>query len=130
MGDIEIDGTETLTLIDTGATVNVMDMSTLHTLKTRLVVRPTSAQIYPYGGKMLLTQRGIMAATVKNDAEKIKMTFKVKEGNTRTRLGCSASKSLILVSFAWLVKRAQGDNAGEEQRAVPKCKESSQPVMG
>ena len=45
VGDIEAEGAEILALINTGATVNVMDMSKLHRLKTRPIIRPTNARI-------------------------------------------------------------------------------------
>ena len=100
VGDVEIKGTETLPLIDTVATINFMDMSTFHGLKTHPIVRPTKARIYPYGSTTPLALRGVIDATVKNGAEQIKMTFHVTEGNTGTLLACSASEALRLVSFA------------------------------
>ena len=58
LGDIEMKGTETLALIDTGVTVNVIDMSTLDMLRTRPVVRHTNAKVYPYESTTPLALRG------------------------------------------------------------------------
>ena len=49
VGNIEIEGTETLALIDTGATMNVMDMSTFNKLRTPPIIKHMNAKIYPYG---------------------------------------------------------------------------------
>ena len=50
---VEIDGVKTQALIDTGATVNAIDMPMLRNI-TRPVIRPTKAQIYHLGSKMPL----------------------------------------------------------------------------
>ena len=41
VGDIEIEGTKTLSLIDTGSTGNIMDMVTFDKRKTRPIIRQT-----------------------------------------------------------------------------------------
>ena len=51
VGKVKIEGVKTQALIDTGASVNIMDMPTLRQMITRPVIRPTKAQIYPYGSK-------------------------------------------------------------------------------
>ena len=99
MGEIEIEGTETLALIDTGATMN-MDLVMLDKLKTRPIVRHTKMKRYPYGSTMPLTLRGVIDATVKSGTEKVKTTFYITEEQYSTLLGCNTSEALQLVSFA------------------------------
>ena len=71
-GNIEIEGTETLALIDTGATVSTMDMVTFVKLKTCPIISPMKTRTYPYRCMMLLTLIGVIKATVKSGAEQIK----------------------------------------------------------
>ena len=71
VGAVEIEGAETQALIDTGATVNIMDTSTLHKLKTCPAIKPTKALIYPYGSKTLLPLRGLIDVTVDSGTKKI-----------------------------------------------------------
>ena len=75
VGSIEIDGTTVLTLIDTGATVNVMDITMLDGLSTHPVVRQTNIRLYPYGCTMPLDIRGVVDVTVRSGAKQIQMTF-------------------------------------------------------
>ena len=106
-GDIEIEGTETLAPIDTGATVNIMDMVTFDKLKTRPIIRHTKTRIYPYGSTTPLTLKGVTEATIQSGAEQIKTTFHMTEGQAGTLLGQPSSEALRLVSFA---KQVQRDN--------------------
>ena len=48
VGDFEIEGTVTLALNDTWATVIVMDKSTFNKLRKRHIVRHMNDNIYPY----------------------------------------------------------------------------------
>ena len=83
------------------------DMLTLNKLRTCPVVRHTNAKIYPYGSTTPLALRGVIDATVRSGTEQIKMTFHIAEGKTGTLLGCNASESLRLVSFAKQIQRDQ-----------------------
>ena len=104
-GDVEIEGTETLALIYTGTTVNVMDKSMFNKLRTRPIVSHTNAKIYPYGSTKLLDLRGVIAVTARSGAEEIRTTFHVAEGETGKLLGFNASETLRLVSFAKQIRR-------------------------
>ena len=105
VGSIEVDRTETLALMNTGATINILDISMLHKLKTRTIVMSTNARIYPHGSTTPVVLGGVIDTIVKNGAEHIRTAFYVAEGKIRTLLGCSASEALRLVSFAQHVRR-------------------------
>ena len=71
VGDIDIEGTAVLALIDMGATVNVMYTSVLGKLKTRPIDRQTNAQIDLYGCSMSLAGRGVIDVTIQSGAKQV-----------------------------------------------------------
>ena len=63
-GNTETKGTETLALVNTKATVNVMDMVIFDELGTCPIVRHTNANIHSHRSTTLLALRGVTEATV------------------------------------------------------------------
>ena len=81
MGRIKIKGTPTRALIDTGASVNVIDETMLRKLATRPKVIPTHARIYTYGGTTPLPLVGVVEVMVAHNT-KVKTRFRVTKGST------------------------------------------------
>ena len=101
-----------------GVTVNVMDTSTLHKLKTRPDLKPTKDLIFPYGSKTPLPLRGIINGTVANGTKKIRTTFHVTTRDTGTLLGCRSSEALQLVYFARQVQANREKSQPNNQEQV------------
>ena len=100
MSTVEIEGTTTSALIDTGASVNVMGTAMLKSLATRPKVMPTGARIYTYGGTTPLP--GVIEVTVMAEDRTTRTKFHVTKGESGTLLGCHTSEDLGLEFFAIL----------------------------
>lgn len=100
MCSVSIEDTIVSALIDTGASVNVMDSNHYNRLVSRPPLAPSTAKIYSYGGTRPLPLRGVIHATVVNGAHATKTTFHNTEGGQGTLLSCHTAEDLGLVFFA------------------------------
>ncbi|KAJ1119863.1 hypothetical protein NDU88_008048 [Pleurodeles waltl] len=100
MSDVYVNGTRVSVLIDTGASVNVMD----ETLYKKLVPAPplmsTATKIYNYGGREPLPLKGIVEVAVSSGDRSADAKFYVVAGDRGTLLGCHTAEELELVFFA------------------------------
>ena len=89
---VEIEVTPAKALIDTGASVNVMDAIMLKKLVTCPKVVQTQARIYTYGGTTPLPLLGVISVTVVKGDKKVRTRFHATEGDTGTLLGATHPK--------------------------------------
>ena len=110
MCKVEIEGVEISALIDTGASVNVIDEVHFGKLSPRPTISSTTACIYTYGGTVPLPLRGVIQVKVVNEGRSTTAKFHVTEGNTGTLLRCHTAEDLGLVYFARQVHESHADN--------------------
>ena len=97
---VEINGTSTNVLIDTGASVNVINLALLQKMTSHPEIKPTRARIYPNGTATPLPLRGVIEITVTTKTRKTREKFYIAHGKVGTLLGYLNSKVLRLVGFA------------------------------
>ena len=108
--NVNIEGVEITALIDTGASVNVIDEVQFEKLSPRPVITPTSACIYTYGGTTPLPLRGVIQVKVVSEDRSTIARFHVTEGRTGTLLSCHTAEDLVLVFFAHQVHDIHAEN--------------------
>ena len=101
-------------LIDTGASVNVIDETQFEKLSPRPKITPTAARIYTYGGHTPIPLRGVIQVQVRNGEWSTYARFHVTEGRTGTLLSCHTAEDLGLVFFAKQVHEAHAENILED----------------
>ena len=99
MGIVEIDGTITNALIDTGASVNVTDLALLQRLMSCPTVRPTRGRIHHYGSTAPLPLQRVIKATIVTGTRRTKTKLCISHGSVGTLLGCCTSEILGLAGF-------------------------------
>lgn len=97
---IWIDGIRVPILIDSGASVNVLDADQFQRLSPRPSLRATKAQIYNYGGTTPLELLGVINVMVTYKKKRLNAKFHVTKNRKGSLLGCSMAVDLGLVTFA------------------------------
>ena len=88
---MSVNDTQIQVLIDTKATVNVMDTRTLKKLASQPVIQLTRARIYPLGSKTPLPVIGVIDAVIATADAKVKTTFQITQKSTGALLGCGSA---------------------------------------
>ena len=112
--NVNIEGVEITALIDTGASVNVMDEIQFEKLVPPPTVMPTAARIYTYGGTTPLPLKGVIHVEITSEDRSTTAKFHVTEGWTGTLLSCHTAEDLGLVFFAHQVHDTHAENILEE----------------
>ncbi|KAJ1155086.1 hypothetical protein NDU88_007822, partial [Pleurodeles waltl] len=100
MSMVHINGKSATVLIDTGASVNVMDETLFRQLTPAPVLSPTTTKIYNYGGREPLPLKGTVEVSVSSEQAAALARFYVVAGDRGTLLGCHTAEELELVFFA------------------------------
>lgn len=100
MCTVKVNGSCVQALIDTGATVNVMDFTQYQLLSPRPPLAPSSPKIYTYGGTVPLPLRGVICTTVASENHTTETKFHITDGKEGTLLSCHTAEDLGLVFFA------------------------------
>ena len=86
-------------LVDTGASVNVLDEATYNSLPFTTKLGKTSVKIYPYNSHSPVELLGKFQATVETKNRITVATFYVTKGTSGSILGCDTSHELGLVTL-------------------------------
>ena len=86
-------------LVDTGASVNVLDESTYNSLSSTTKLDKPSVKIYPYNSHNPVELLGKLQATVETKNRVTVATFYVTKGNSGSILGSETSQELGLVTL-------------------------------
>ena len=108
-----IEGEQVEVIIDTGASVNVLESSTYFALPNRPSLRPTHTRVFPYGERSPLPVLGMAKFELAYNSERLQVTFHVVEGKGGNLLGYSAAEKLRILSLAAHVtttKAGDGEN--------------------
>ena len=108
-----IEGEQVEVIIDTGASVNVLESSTYFALPNRPSLRPTHTRVFPYGERSPLPVLGMAKFEVAYNSERLQVTFHVVEGKGGNLLGYRAAEKLRILSLAAHVtttKAGDGEN--------------------
>ena len=77
MCTIEVSQAKITALINTGASVNVIDSTQFDKLSPQPQLQPTKAKIYTYGGTEPIPLRGVIHITVENEGQSTNARFHV-----------------------------------------------------
>ena len=108
-----IEGEQGEVIIDTGASVNVLESSTYFALLNRPSLRPTHTRVFPYGERSPLPVLGMAKFELAYNSERLQATFHVVEGKGGNLLGYRAAEKLRILSLAAHVtttKAGDGEN--------------------
>ena len=108
-----IEGEQVEAIIDTGASVNVLESSTYFALPNRPSLRPTHTRVFPYGERSPLPVLGMAKFELAYNSERLQVTFHVVEGKGGNLLGYTAAEKLRILSLAAHVtttKAGDGEN--------------------
>ena len=108
-----IEGEQVEVIIDTGASVNVLESSTYFALPNRPSLRPTHTRVFPYGERSPLPVLGMAKFELAYNSERLQVTFHVVEGKGGNLLGYTAAEKLRILSLAAHVtttKAGDGEN--------------------
>eukprot|EP00795_Rhopilema_esculentum_P006556 gene6556-12053_t len=86
-------------LVDTGASVNILDEETFSQIPSDPKLEKTTVKVYPYNSNSPVTLLGKFQATVETKKRITVATFYVTEGNSGSLLGSETSQELGLVTF-------------------------------
>ena len=109
----DIEGEQVEVIIDTGASVNVLESSTYLALPNRPSLRPTHTRVFPYGERSPLPVLGMAKFELAYNSERLQVTFHVVEGKGGNLLGYTAAEKLRILSLAAHVtttKAGDGEN--------------------
>ena len=95
-----IEGEQVEVIIDTGASVNVLESSTYFALPNRPSLRPTHTRVFPYGERSPLPVLGMAKFEFAYNSERLQVTFHVVEGKGGNLLGYTAAEKLRILSLA------------------------------
>ena len=110
MCTVQIGQAKITELIDTGASVNVIDATQLDKLSPRPQLQRTKPRIDTYGGTEPIPFRGVIQVAVKSEGYFSQARFHVTEGSTGKLLGCHRIEDLGLVFFARQVHESHAEN--------------------
>ena len=95
---IQILGTTVDVIVDSGASVNIVDDVSYEKLKHKCELRPSNAKVYPYGSTTPLPLRGKFIAAVHSKMKTVdKATFYVTQGNHGSLLSRKTATALGLL---------------------------------
>lgn len=114
MCQIQIGTTKVPILIDTGASVNVLDAVQFQKLSPRPQLRSTKARIYTYGGTSPLALQGVIEVTVAHGKRMLKTKFHVTRERAGSLLGCAMAEDLGLETFARQIHQSHAEAAMAE----------------
>ncbi|XP_065060965.1 uncharacterized protein K02A2.6-like [Rhopilema esculentum] len=86
-------------LVDTGASVNILDEETFSQIPSDPKLEKTTVKVYPYNSNSPVKLLGKFQATVETKKRITVATFYVTEGNSGSLLGSETSQELGLVTF-------------------------------
>ncbi|KAJ1154298.1 hypothetical protein NDU88_007051 [Pleurodeles waltl] len=109
-----INGVGITALIDTGASVNVIDDKQFSRLQPRPEQLPMRVKNCTYGGTEPLPLKGVIKEEVRRGDMKTTTRFHVTKGNTRTLLGCLVAEDLGLIFFAKQVHQSHAEEVLDE----------------
>lgn len=111
---IWVGATKVPVLIDTGASVNVMDATQFQRLSPKPTLLKTKARIYTYGGTVPLELQGVIEVEVAYGSRKLRTKFHVTKDRAGSLLGCSTAEALGLVTFVRHVHQSHAEAAMAE----------------
>ena len=108
-------------LIDTGATVDLIDSDTYELLKNQVSLRKSSTKIYAYGAKTPLPVKGQFQATVESKERYTVSQFYVVEGRGGNLLSAKTAQDLSIIK---LINTVSGMRANDNIQDQTNQKES------
>ena len=94
---ILVNGTPIKALIDSGASVNLLDEATFHTLKIKPTLKRSTTRITAYCAKKPLKTQGTFTAEVESKSRITIAVFHVVSGNSGSLLSYQTAKNLAMI---------------------------------
>eukprot|EP00794_Sanderia_malayensis_P017947 gene17947-19737_t len=114
---VKINAVQVPILVDTGATVDIIDEKTLDTMNNKVKLEKTNTKIYPYGSKTPLPLKGQFQGTIESKSRYTVTQIYVVEGAGGNLLSAKTAQDLNLIQ---IVNRISGEATSSEN----KCEEA------
>ena len=99
IASISVKETRAQALVDTGASVNILDEPTYQSLCDKPVLMPLKRQYYGFGTKEPLPVMGFCVASVSWRASSMRQPFIIVRGEHRNLIGCETAEALGMISL-------------------------------
>ncbi|KAJ1127453.1 hypothetical protein NDU88_005855 [Pleurodeles waltl] len=90
-------------LIDTGASINLMDTEACHNLTNPLPLTPTKVRVYAFGNAQPLQMAGVFTTDLAHEGTRIKAKVYVSQERSEFLLSCQTAQDLGLLHFVFSI---------------------------
>ncbi len=97
---IQVQGQQVEMIVDTGASVNILESHTYDSLRVKPTLQPTTTRVFPYGATTPLSVLGMANFELQHNGEQLSVPFHVIEGNSGNLLGYAAAENLKILTMA------------------------------
>ena len=111
---LKINGVVQTIMIDSGATINVMDEKMYEFVKDSSVLEKSNAKLYPYGSTTPLPLLGKIKAEISTNKKSINDIFYVVKNSSGCLLSFSTAKKLEIINIVNTVKSKKGHTLIDE----------------
>ena len=98
---IQLIDTPTTFIIDTGATINILDFQTYKNLHSKPKLNGPSPQIFAYGAKTPLAVKGFFTSIINYKDNQTKATFYVVDNSSGNLLSRTTAQNLNVIQYAF-----------------------------
>ena len=109
---VKINGVKCNMLVDTGASVNILDNKTYQKIGSPKLQKKNISQLYPYGGSQPLKVRGSCQLTIETSNKIDTYKFYVVSGNHGALIGYTSATELEMIKIINKVKQPQENYPG------------------
>ena len=97
--EIKIAGVKAKMVVDSGASVNILDSKTYDLIKTAAPLKSTSMRVYPYGSGKPLTLRGEITAIAESETRMVTTKVYVAQEGRASLLSYETAEDLGLMKI-------------------------------
>ncbi len=122
---VKINSVDTKVLVDTGASVDLIDAKTFDKLKNAVKLTKTNTKIFPYGSNKPLPMKGEFQATVESKSRYTVTKIYVLDGTGGNLLSAKTAQELNLVELINRVStNIESETKEKSEQMTPKVKDS------
>lgn len=127
---IQIMNTTVSMLVDSGSTINVIDLATYEKLKPKPVLEPSKMKVFSYNSKTPIQTLGQFSAILSTNSKMVQALFHVVNGSSGCILKYSTSKDLGLIEVKNdLIVKDEPLNQFYIKNKIPSTPESIAPTI-
>ena len=117
--EVKIQGAPVTVIIDSGATINVMDVKSYNSLSMKPKLEQTNTRIYPYRATEPLKAKGVFYADIEANNRNVLARVYVVEGDASCLLSLETSIELDLLRIGPVINNISNINNINEIKLIP-----------